>query len=40
MNRDKDTSKDISIDTSKDIIRYVPRDKGGIYSICPCVLEM
>jgi hypothetical protein len=27
MNRDRDTSKDISIDTSKDIIRYVPRDK-------------
>nr|DAQ61615.1 MAG TPA: hypothetical protein [Caudoviricetes sp.] len=37
MNRDRDTSKDISMDTSKDIIRYVPRDKGTLFdmSLCP-----
>nr|DAP43830.1 MAG TPA: hypothetical protein [Caudoviricetes sp.] len=37
MNRDRDKSKDISIDTSKDIIRYVPVDKGTIFdvSLCP-----
>lgn len=41
MNRDKDKSKDISIDTSMDNIRYVLRDTGTIFdmSFCPLCIK-